>query len=136
MANSDDTPEQMKTAVSLEDELPIRADRTARQMGIRRSRLLSLPLESYLRKRRTKETLAIARAVEQGLRRRSQPGGTANRRGDEAAFPVDDSGKLASLIRQGQVYWIGFGVVAGSAPAERHPCVVVQSDLFNKRAAS
>jgi mRNA interferase MazF len=36
------------------------------------------------------------------------------------------------LIRQGEVYWIDFGVVAGSAPAERHPCVVVQSDLFNK----
>jgi metal-responsive CopG/Arc/MetJ family transcriptional regulator len=47
----------MKTAISLEDELLIRADRTARQMGISRSRLLSLALESYLRKRRDKETL-------------------------------------------------------------------------------
>ncbi|MGA3076107.1 MAG: hypothetical protein ABSG56_20755 [Bryobacteraceae bacterium] len=47
----------MKTAISLEDELLIRADRTARQMGISRSRLLSLALESYLRKRRNKETL-------------------------------------------------------------------------------
>lgn len=36
------------------------------------------------------------------------------------------------MIRQGEVYWIDFGVVAGSSPAERHPCVVVQSDLFNK----
>jgi mRNA interferase MazF len=36
------------------------------------------------------------------------------------------------MIRQGEVYWIDFGPAAGSAPAERHPCVVVQSDLFNK----
>ena len=35
-------------------------------------------------------------------------------------------------IRQGEVYWIDFGPVVGSAPAERHPCVVVQSDLFNR----
>lgn len=47
----------MKTAISLEDELLMKADRTARQMGISRSRLLSLALESYLRKRRNKETL-------------------------------------------------------------------------------
>ena len=37
-----------------------------------------------------------------------------------------------SDIRQGEVYWIDFGPAAGSAPAERHPCVVVQSDLFNR----
>lgn len=36
-----------------------------------------------------------------------------------------------SEIRQGEVYWIDFGPRAGSTPAERHPCVVVQSDLFN-----
>ena len=35
-------------------------------------------------------------------------------------------------IRQGEVYWMDFGPVAGSAPAERHPCVVVQSDVFNR----
>ena len=32
-----------------------------------------------------------------------------------------------SPIRQGEVYWIDFG-------AERHPCVVVQSDAFNLSA--
>ena len=37
-----------------------------------------------------------------------------------------------SEIRQGEIYWIDFGPTAGSAPAERHPCVVVQSDLFNR----
>ncbi len=37
-----------------------------------------------------------------------------------------------SEIRQGDVYWIDFGPIQGSAPAERHPCVVVQSDLFNR----
>jgi mRNA interferase MazF len=37
-----------------------------------------------------------------------------------------------SEIHQGEVYWIDFGPTSGSAPAERHPCVVVQSDLFNR----
>lgn len=35
-------------------------------------------------------------------------------------------------VHQGDVYWIDFGPTRGSAPAERHPCVVVQSDLFNR----
>ena len=39
-----------------------------------------------------------------------------------------------SEIRQGQVYWLDFGPVTGSAPAQRHPCVVVQNDLFNRSA--
>ena len=34
-------------------------------------------------------------------------------------------------IRQGDVYWFDFGPASGSAPAERHPCVVVQNDVFN-----
>lgn len=39
-----------------------------------------------------------------------------------------------SEIRQSQVYRLNFGPVAGSAPAERHPCVVVQNDIFNRSA--
>ena len=39
-----------------------------------------------------------------------------------------------STIRQGQVYWLDFGPAAGSAPADRHPCVVVQNDIFNRSA--
>jgi mRNA interferase MazF len=39
-----------------------------------------------------------------------------------------------SEIRQGQVYWLDFGPAAGSAPAHRHACVVVQNDLFNQSA--
>ena len=39
-----------------------------------------------------------------------------------------------SEIRQGQVYWLDFGTGAGSAPADRHPCVVVQNDVFNRSA--
>ena len=37
-------------------------------------------------------------------------------------------------IRQAQVYWIDFGPAAGAAPAERHPCLVVQNDVFNRSA--
>ncbi len=37
-------------------------------------------------------------------------------------------------IRQGQLYWLEFGAAAGSAPSERHPCVVVQNDVFNRSA--
>ena len=39
-----------------------------------------------------------------------------------------------SDILQGQVYWLDFGPATGSAPAERHPCVVVQNDVFNRSA--
>jgi len=39
-----------------------------------------------------------------------------------------------SEIRQGQVYWLDFGPATGSAPADRHPCVVVQNDVFNRSA--
>lgn len=39
-----------------------------------------------------------------------------------------------SELRQGQVYWLDFGPATGSAPAERHPCVVVQNDVFNRSA--
>ena len=39
-----------------------------------------------------------------------------------------------SEIRQGQVYWLHLGSAAGSAPADRHPCVVVQNDIFNRSA--
>jgi len=39
-----------------------------------------------------------------------------------------------SEIRQGQVFWLDFGPATGSAPAERHPCVVVQNDVFNRSA--
>ena len=39
-----------------------------------------------------------------------------------------------SEIRQGQVYWLDFGRAAGSRPADQHPCVVVQNDIFNRSA--
>jgi mRNA interferase MazF len=39
-----------------------------------------------------------------------------------------------SEIRQGQVYWLDLGPAAGSAPADRLPCVVVQNDVFNRSA--
>lgn len=39
-----------------------------------------------------------------------------------------------SEIRQGEVYWLDFGPGQGSAPAQRHPCVVVQNDIFNRSA--
>jgi len=35
-------------------------------------------------------------------------------------------------IRQGRVYWLDFGTATGSVTAERHPCVVVQNDVFNR----
>jgi mRNA interferase MazF len=41
-----------------------------------------------------------------------------------------------SDIRQGEVYWLDFGPSTGSAPAERHPCVVVQGDTFNRSRIS
>ena len=32
------------------------------------------------------------------------------------------------------MYWLDLGPAAGSAPAERHPCTVVQNDIFNRSA--
>jgi metal-responsive CopG/Arc/MetJ family transcriptional regulator len=46
----------MKTPISLKD-LMMKADRTARQMGVSRSRLFSIALEACLRKRRNREIL-------------------------------------------------------------------------------
>jgi len=37
-------------------------------------------------------------------------------------------------LRQGQVYWFDFGPAIGSSPAQRHPCLVVQNDVFNRSA--
>jgi mRNA interferase MazF len=39
-------------------------------------------------------------------------------------------------IHQGEIYWLDFGPAENSAPAERHPCVVVQSDVFNRSRLS
>jgi mRNA interferase MazF len=39
---------------------------------------------------------------------------------------------VVSEVRQGEVYWLDFGAPVSSAPAERRPCVVVQSDTFNQ----
>src|SRR5262245_19477770 len=39
---------------------------------------------------------------------------------------------MVAEIRQGDVFWLDFGPAVSSAPAERHPCVVVQSDMFNR----
>jgi metal-responsive CopG/Arc/MetJ family transcriptional regulator len=45
----------MKTAISVEDDLLVRADDAARKMGISRSRLFSLAMDKYLRHLRNKE---------------------------------------------------------------------------------
>jgi mRNA interferase MazF len=42
----------------------------------------------------------------------------------------------ALVIRQGEIYWLHFGPVAGSAPAGRRPALVVQHDRFNRSAIS
>jgi hypothetical protein len=47
----------MKTAIWVEDELLLQADRTAQDMGISRSRLFSMALERYLRERRKTDIL-------------------------------------------------------------------------------
>ena len=38
---------------------------------------------------------------------------------------------MVKKLGQGDVYWLDFSASSGSAPSERHPCVVVQSDVFN-----
>ena len=45
----------MKTAISIEAPLLEETDRTARKLGLSRSRLVSLALKDYLRQRRNQE---------------------------------------------------------------------------------
>ncbi len=40
------------------------------------------------------------------------------------------------MIRQGEIYWLHFGPVEGSAPAGRRPALIVQHDRFNRSAIS
>jgi mRNA interferase MazF len=34
-------------------------------------------------------------------------------------------------IKQGDIFWIDFGEPKGSAPGYRHPCIVIQNNVFN-----
>jgi len=36
------------------------------------------------------------------------------------------------VINQGDVFWVDLGEPSGSGPGYRHPCVVIQNDLFNR----
>lgn len=38
------------------------------------------------------------------------------------------------MIRQGDVYWVDFGIPSGSGPGFLRPCVVMQNDAFNESA--
>ena len=38
------------------------------------------------------------------------------------------------VIQQGDIFWVDFGKPSGSRPAYRHPCVVVQNNVFNRSA--
>jgi mRNA interferase MazF len=35
------------------------------------------------------------------------------------------------VIKQGDVFWLEFDDPIGSAPGYRHPCVVIQNNIFN-----
>jgi mRNA interferase MazF len=40
------------------------------------------------------------------------------------------------VIQQGDVFWVNLGKPSGSRPAYRHPCVVIQNNVFNRSAIS
>jgi metal-responsive CopG/Arc/MetJ family transcriptional regulator len=67
----------MKTAVSVDDQLMREADRVAREIGVSRSRLFSLALESYLeglKRERMIEQLNQVYATEPGSEERRLAG--------------------------------------------------------------
>lgn len=35
------------------------------------------------------------------------------------------------VIKQGEVYWLNLGEPTGSEPANKHPHIVIQNDVFN-----
>jgi metal-responsive CopG/Arc/MetJ family transcriptional regulator len=47
----------MKTAISIDDQLLEEADRTARQMGLSRSRLFAQAVTDFLQRKRAEQTL-------------------------------------------------------------------------------
>jgi len=36
------------------------------------------------------------------------------------------------VIKQGDIFWVNLGKPSGSEPAYRHPCVVIQNNIFNQ----
>lgn len=66
----------MKTAISIEAPLLQEADRTARKLGLSRSRLMSLALKNYLRQNRNREIVEQLNQVygEQTAANRLGPG--------------------------------------------------------------
>ena len=58
----------MKTAISVEDELLLEADRFAQRIGVSRSRLFSLAVRDYLGRRRQEELLERLNEVYGGAR--------------------------------------------------------------------
>jgi hypothetical protein len=118
----------MKTAISIDEALLKEADKTAAQMGLSRSRLFTISVGEFLRR------------DEQMLHRLNEvyaksPDLAEKRlvKGMKAKIRSDGEGKLVTEIRQGQVYWLDFGLAFSSAPAERHPCVVFRT-MFNRSA--
>jgi len=39
-------------------------------------------------------------------------------------------------IKQGDIFWVELGTPRGSEPAYRHPCIVIQNNLFNQSKIS
>ena len=39
---------------------------------------------------------------------------------------------MSSPVRQGDLFWVDFGDPGGSEPGYKHPCVVIQNDVFNQ----
>ena len=58
----------MKTAISIEAPLLQETDRTARKLGVSRSRFVSMALKSYLRESRNRETVEQLNRVWRGSR--------------------------------------------------------------------
>ncbi len=38
---------------------------------------------------------------------------------------------MSAGIRQGDIFWVELGKPAGSGPGFRHPCVVIQNNVYN-----
>jgi mRNA interferase MazF len=39
---------------------------------------------------------------------------------------------LTSSVRQGDLFWVDLGNPDGSEPGYKHPCVIIQNDIFNQ----
>ncbi len=96
-------------------------------MKVSRSRLFALALEDFIQRRNNQLLLEeINRA------HMDEPDLEEKRTIQKNATDSTPYGQGGMVIHQGELYWVDLGDPHGSEPAQLHPYIVIQNDLFNE----